>query len=176
MNCAKKKENVKIWPPTWVKVQKLSGYLATSAPGREADKEDKFYFWCLLDLNWLSASAWKQPHNQVTTVPNRNDVKITSMVFNILSSKYGTGRSNQNRPWEVCCSWETSWISILGLDHTCPLELPVNFLALGQSLFSMGKQSVSIFAKYFMISGELFFYNWRVVSYFLLGCKQIWII
>lgn len=51
MNCAKKKEKVKGWPPTWVKVQKLSGYLATSALGREPDKADKFYFWCLLDLN-----------------------------------------------------------------------------------------------------------------------------
>lgn len=51
MNCAKKKEKVKGWPPTWVKVQKLSGYLATSTLGREPDKADKFYFWCLLDLN-----------------------------------------------------------------------------------------------------------------------------
>lgn len=171
MNCAKKKEKVKIWPPTRVKVQKLSGYLATSALGREPDKADKLYFWCLLDLNWLSASACKQPHNQVTIVPNRNDTKNTNLIFKILSSKYGMGRSNQNRPREVCCTRETSWISILGLDHACPLELPVNFLALGQSLFSMGKQSVSIFVKHFMISGELFFYNWRVVSYFLLGCK-----
>ena len=131
MNCAKKKEKVKIWPPTRVKVQKLSGYLATSALGREPDKADKLYFWCLLDLNWLSASACKQPHNQVTIVPNRNDTKNTNLIFKILSSKYGMGRSNQNRPWEVCCTRETSWISILGLDHACPWSSLWTFLLLG---------------------------------------------
>lgn len=56
MNCAKKKEKVKGWPPTWVKVQKLSGYPATSALGGNLTKQTNFTF----GVSWISTDYLRQ--------------------------------------------------------------------------------------------------------------------
>lgn len=85
-------------------------------------------------------------------VPNR------SFILKILNSKYGLDRSNQNKPGGLLHGGRWLNINLGSGSHVshCPLKLPTNFPAAGQSLLSTGKQSVSILVKHFVNYGELF--------------------
>ena len=69
--------------------------------GGNLTKQTNFTF----GVSWISANYLPAHGNSLII---KQPWSQTEMILKILNSKYGMGKSNQNRPQEVCCTRETS--------------------------------------------------------------------